>query len=141
MKDIPKDFLARAHDPRIVRKILADEIAGLLYDALRSIRGSQITSENIVKIKHRLELDILKYARNRFNWSARELPLQIQLDMFNGTVAVDLTGPLAVDVCVAIEEFTAFGQTMPLPDFLLDNDEDEDEEAESAATSEWSYGR
>lgn len=132
-------FLTRAHDPKVIRKVLASEIGALLYDAIRHIREKALNRESAKQYKHRLELDILKYARARFDWKAQELPLKIEFDVIDGQVRINLEGPLSVDVYVAIEEFISFGQEMSLPDFLLD--EPQEEETAEADGNGWTYGR
>ena len=140
MHDLPDGFFARVHDPRIARKLLSDEIGGLLFDALTKLREMPLSVELVARYKHRLELDILKYARAKYNWSIRDLPVHITFDVIGQDVHLDLEGPLAVDIYVSIQEFAELGRTMPLPEFISGQSESDAEE-EDEDDGGWSYGR
>lgn len=116
MDELSDNLVERFYDPKVRRKIMVEEMAALLVEVLRDINNQPFaTVDGLKRFKNRLELDLLKFARQNHGWDERELPLKITLDFIEGKPHADLEGPLAYEVGIAMGEFLTLGQRMALP--------------------------
>jgi hypothetical protein len=129
MGELPDSIVDRFHDPKIRRKIMCDELGALLVEAVRDLPNQPFhTGTDLKRLAAQMELDVLNFCRNNHGWAERELPLKIKLAFLKGKPHVDLEGPLAYEVGIAMQDFCTLGKYMPLPGEGVDDPELDDDD-------------
>jgi hypothetical protein len=135
-------FRHTAHDETVRRRILAAELAAFLVEYFIRLKSDPyITVEGLKQEEQRIQMDVLKYARNVHGWTLRELPLIVKLDFIRGKLDVDFHGIMAYEVALAVQEYLQLGTYYPPPGSLDAEDLDDPYEDDDEVESGFVYGR